>query len=113
MQAMTVDRSSAMYERLQMAIGDAANFDKVKQAIESAFSSGRVTEFLKSLESSRLRIRDFEKVLGAGKLGVGTAAEYAKLPDGDQGQIRELYLASLEQVQISLRDKFFKLYAYY
>ncbi len=112
-QAMTIDRSSAMYERQPMALGDAAAFSKVKQAIESAFSSGRVAEFLKSLEQNRLRIRDFEKVLGGGKLGAGTAGEYARLPSGDQGQIREFYLASLEQVQPNLRDKFFKLYAYY
>ena len=30
-----------------------------------------------------------------------------------QGQIRELYLASLEKVPVELRDKYFKLYAYY
>jgi hypothetical protein len=110
---MTVDRSSAMYERQPMAIGDAAAFGNVKQSIENAFSSGRVAEFLKSLERGGLRIRDFEKVLGSGKLGAGTAAEYMRLPNGDQGQIREFYLASLEQVQPNLRDKFFKLYAYY
>jgi hypothetical protein len=52
-------------------------------------------------------------VLNGGKLGVNAAAEYQKLTDGDQGQIREFYLASLEQVEPSLRDKYFKLYAYY
>jgi hypothetical protein len=102
-----------MYERQPMAIGDAVTFGVVKQAIESAFSSGRVAEFLKSLERDRMRIRDFEPVLGSGKLGAGTAANYAKLPNGDRGQIREFYLASLERVQPSLREKFFKLYAYY
>ena len=40
-------------------------------------------------------------------------AQYRKLSPSDQGQIRELYLASLEQVALPLRDRFFKLYAYY
>jgi hypothetical protein len=35
------------------------------------------------------------------------------LSNGDQGQIREFYLASLEKVDASLRDKHFKVYAYY
>ena len=41
-----------------------------------------------------------------------TAAEYGSLTNGDQGQIREFYLASLEQVSPELRSRFFKLYAY-
>jgi len=36
-----------------------------------------------------------------------------KLGNADQGQIREFYLASLERVTPELRQKFFKLYAYY
>ncbi len=72
-----------------------------------------VQEFLRSLEKAGLRVRDFEAVLAAGKLGGDTPAQYAKLSPSDQGQIRELYLASLEQVALPLRDKFFKLYAYY
>ena len=52
-------------------------------------------------------------MLKAGKLGANTQAEYDRLTDGDQGQIREFYLASLEQVEVPLRDKYFKLYAYY
>jgi len=35
------------------------------------------------------------------------------LTGGDQGQIREFYLASLEKVELALRDKYFKVYAYY
>ena len=85
----------------------------VKQAIESCFAAGTVNAFLKSLERASLRIREFEQVLTAGKLGPDTAAKYAKLDNGDQGQIREFYLAKLEQVDLALRDKYFKLYAYY
>jgi len=96
-----------------MGVQDAATFGAVKHAVESAFSSGRIEEFLRSLERGKLRIRDWQAVLHAGKLGANTRAEYERLTDGDQGQIREFYLASLEQVQVALRDKFFKLYAYY
>ena len=82
-------------------------------AIEASFSTGRVAEFLKSLTGSSLRIRDFESVLNRGLLGAETKADYGKLGNADQGQIREFYLASLERVPADLRQKYFKLYAYY
>ena len=108
-----VDRTTALYKRPPMDIVDAATFAEVKKTIESSFAPGNVETFLKLLERSGLRIRSFEAVLNGGKLGAGAAAQYAKLSNGDQGQIREFYLASLEQVDLALRDKFFKLYAYY
>jgi hypothetical protein len=108
-----VDRSSALYERPAMSILDQPTFDAVKAAIEDAFAPRQVENFLRSLENSGLRIRSFEAVLAGGKLGTGTAALYGKLSNGDQGQIREFYLASLERVELALRDKHFKLYAYY
>jgi len=104
---------SSLFEQPVLAVTDPQTFAAVKGAIESSFSSGQVAKFLRSLERSKLRIRDFETVLAKGYLGAGTAAEYNRLSDGDQGQIRELYLASLEQVAPELREKFFKLYAYY
>jgi hypothetical protein len=104
---------SSMYQQPVLPISDPQTFNAVKGAIEASFASGHVAEFLKSLERSRLRIRDFEDVLGKGNLGASTAAEYSRLGNADQGQIRELYLASLEQVAPELREKFFKLYAYY
>ena len=104
---------SSMYQQPVLPIADPQTFNVVKSAIESSFSSSQVAEFLKSLERSRLRIRDFEDVLRKGNLGASTASEYNRLGNADQGQIRELYLASLEQVAPELREKFFKLYAYY
>jgi hypothetical protein len=104
---------SSLYQQPVLAISDPETFNAVKAAIDTSFSSGRVADFLKSLEQSRLRIRDFETVLGKGHLGAATAAQYGRLGNSDQGQIRELYLASLEQVAPELREKFFKLYAYY
>ena len=108
-----VDRTTALYERPAMDIVDATTFAEVKQAIASAFAPGNVEKFLKSVARASVRIRSFEAVLQAGLLGKETTAKYQKLSNGDQGQIREFYLASVEQVEVKLRDKHFKIYAYY
>ena len=108
-----VDRTTALYERPAMDIVDATTFAEVKQTIASAFAPANVEKFLKSVGRGGMRIRSFETVLNAGKLGAGAAALYAKLSNGDQGQIREFYLASVEKVEVALRDKHFKIYAYY
>ena len=112
-QDFQVDRTTALYERPVMSIVDAAAFGTVRQAVETSFAAEHVEKFLKSVERAGLRIRNFEAVLKAGKLGAGAEAEYTKLDNADQGQIREFYLASLEKVDLALRDRFFKLYAYY
>ena len=104
---------SALHQQAVLTVSDPATFHSVQGAIDQSFSSAKVQSFLKSLSSGGLRIRDFEKVLKAGKLGAKTEAEYGKLDNSDQGQIREHYLASLEKVDLDLRDKYFKLYAYY
>ncbi len=102
-----------MYQQAAIPVADPETFGSVRQAIASSFSAAQVPEFLRSLDRATLRIRDFETVLSRGMLGPATASAYAKLSNGDQGQIRELYLASLEQVAPELRNRFFKLYAYY
>jgi hypothetical protein len=104
---------STTYEKPVMPVEDAQVFNAVKTAIESSFSSSKAADFFKSLSRAGLRVRDFETVLKQGLLGASTAAQYNGLGNGDQGQIREFYLASLEQVAPELREKFFKLYAYY
>ena len=101
------------FEQPVLAIVDPQSFGKVRSAIEGSFSSGRVADFLKSLARGSMRIRDFESVIRKGLLGAGVDAEYTKLGNGDQGQIREYYLDSLERVPADLRQRFFKLYAYY
>jgi hypothetical protein len=104
---------STLKEQPILPIADPVAFGAVKTAIETSFSSGKVREFLRSLERRNVRIRDFEEVLSKGLLGPKTEAEYKRLPDGDQGQIREFYLASLEKVAPELRQQFFRLYSYY
>ncbi len=101
------------FEQPIMPVADPQSFSAVRTAIEGSFAASRVAEFLKALSRQGTRIRDFETVLRKGLLGTPTQAEYIKLGNGDQGQIRELYLASLERVPAELRQKFFKLYAYY
>ncbi len=104
---------SATYQQAILTIQDPDTFQSVRESIASAFSSPRAAEFLKSVERASLRIRHFEDVLARGLLGASTGAAYNRLQPGDQGQIREFYLASLEHVSLDLRDRFFKLYAYY
>ena len=104
---------STGYQQAVLEVVDPPTFGSVRGSVEAAFSTPRVAAFLKSLERAGLRIRDFETVLKTGKLGTETVAQYGRLENPDQGQIREFYLASLEKVAPELRQKFFKLYAYY
>ena len=102
-----------MYEKPELQVIDPQSFGAVKAAIETSFSATRAADFFKSLVRASVRVRDFESVLTKGLLGNAAIAEYNRLGNGDQGQIREFYLASLERVAPELREKFFKLYAYY
>ncbi len=102
-----------MYEQAAIAVANHQVFGSVKGAIDAAFSSATVDRFLRSLERGKLRIRQFEEVAEAGKLGTHTAGEYKQLGDGDQGMIREHYLSTLEKVDPTLRAKYLKVYAYY
>ena len=104
---------SALHEQAVIPVADPEAFEAVRAAVQTAFSVARVKDFLKSIARAGLRIRDFELVLRKGLLGAATTSQYGTLGNGDQGQIREFYLASLEKVAPELRDKFFKLYAYY
>ena len=102
-----------MYEQATIAVENQSGFGAVKSAIDDSFSNGKISDFLKSLERSKLRIRHFEEVAAAGKLGPQVSATYGSLGDGDQGMIREHYLSTLEKVDPELRRKYLKVYAYY
>jgi hypothetical protein len=104
---------SATYQQAVLTIQDPHVFGVVREAIASAFSPAGAADFLKSIDRASLRVRNFEGVVEKGLLGASTSAEYKRLAPGDQGQIREFYLASLEHVSLDLRDRFFQLYAYY
>jgi hypothetical protein len=102
-----------MYEQATIAVENQQAFDAVKSAIDNSFSSAKVSDFLKSLDRSKLRIREFEEVLAAGKLGSNADQAYKSLNNGDQGMIREHYLSTLEKVDPAYRQKYLKVYAYY
>jgi hypothetical protein len=104
---------SALHEQAVIPVADPEAFGVVKAGIETAFSPARVEDFLKATARAGLRIRDFELVLRKGLLGAPVAGEYSRLGNADQGQLREFYLASLEQVAPELRTRYFKLYSYY
>ena len=104
---------TALHEQAVIPVSDPQAFGAVRSAIETAFSSAKVKDFLKSVARAGLRIRDFELVLRKGILGPSANDQYGHLGNGDQGQIREFYLASLEKVAPELRAKFLKLYSYY
>ena len=101
------------FDQPVLPIADPDRYKAVHAAIDAAFSSAKVSTFLQSLSSHSVRIRDFESVIANGLLGQNIKSEYNNLGNADQGQIREFYLASLEKVAPALREKFFKLYAYY
>ena len=102
-----------MFEQPVLEVQDHASFAVVHGAIERALSPAGARGYLKQLSRHRLRARDFEGVLAAGLLGGPAGEAYARLGDLDRGQIREFYLASVEQVAPELRAEFLKVYAYY
>ncbi len=103
----------SLHEQPLLTVADPLRYQAVKSAIHEAFSPPQAAAFLKSVERAGLRIRDYEAVLGRGLVGDAARAAYDSLGNSDQGQLREFYLASLERIPPILRDKFFKLYAYY
>ena len=97
-----------MFEKPVLGIEDTASHDVVRSAIQSVLSSNAAGKFLKQIESQRLRVRDFETVLAKGLLGQEAIAAYGRLGNLDRGQIRELYLESVEHVAPELRAKYLK-----
>jgi hypothetical protein len=102
-----------MFEKPVLGVEDGPSFDVVRSAIQAAFAPAVAGRFLKQVDAQRLRVRDFEAVLDKGLLGQEAIAAYGQLGNLDRGQIRELYLASVEHVAPELRAKYLKVYAYY
>ena len=102
-----------MFVQTVLPIEDEAHFAAVKASLEPLFASGNVAGYLKRVQRSKLRVRDFEGLLQRGLLGAATADAYQALGDSDRGQARELYLSLVETVVPELRRRFLKVYAYY
>ena len=113
--------SEAMFQQAGIPIEKGAEFERLKAGIERVFSPAVVERFLQKLESKGIRIRQFEKVLDKKVLEGfdpqlrqrGARKLYDGLSVGDQAQMRELYLRTLEQVDDALRQKFYKIYVMY
>ena len=102
-----------MFEQAVIPVQDEKTFAEVRQALDDAFAPAHVSGFLRKVSGAKLRVRQFEAILGQGILGKPAQASYAKLGDADRGQIREQYLRRIEQVAPEVRQKFFRLYAQY
>ena len=102
-----------MFQQAALPIENPAVFEPVKAAIEAAFAPPSVGKFLQRVERAKLRVRDFEQIRDHGLLGDVVKTGYVQLGDSDRGQVRELYLHSVEQVATELRGKYLKVYAYY
>ena len=102
-----------MFVQAVLPIEDEARFATVKSSLETLFSSSNIAGYLKRVQRSGLRVRDFEGLLGRGVLGKSMAEAYRALGDSDRGQVRELYLLLVEHVPGELRNRFLKIYAYY
>ena len=113
--------AEATFRQSGIPIEKVAEFEELKSGIQRVFSPAVVERFFRRLESKGVRIRQFETVLDKKLLEgfdpqleqKGTRKLYEALSVADQAQIRELYLRSLEQVDDSLRTKFYKIYVMY
>jgi len=105
------------FEQASIAI-QSAEFERLKDLISKALNKDNVSKFMKSIDSNGLLVRHFEEILNKGLLnkiisGSDSALElYKKMPASDQGQLREFYLTRIEEVDIEIRRKFQKIYAY-
>jgi hypothetical protein len=108
------------FEQAAIKIEKAQEFAKLQGAIEQVFLPETAERFLKQMDRTGIRVRDFDGVLAkrllegvTGEAGLGAQQLYQSLPVSDQAQMRELYLSKLETVEQSLRHRFKTLYQYY
>ena len=110
------------FEQATIKVERETEFEQLKGAISRVFAR-QVEGFLKQLQRSGKRVRDFEAVVANGLLErvdealakSGTTAQrlYQALTVSDHGQMREFYLSKIEEVEPALRARFQKLYRYY
>src|SRR6266568_8144151 len=102
-----------MFEQAGIAVRDEKGYAELHALIDTAFDQRDVEVFLDRVIRYKLRIRNYEAVLGRGLLGKEAVALYKALPVSDQGLTRERYLRLVEAVALELRQRYFKAYAYY
>jgi hypothetical protein len=102
-----------MFEQAAIAVEDKQGYARVHALIDAAFDARDVEVFLNRVKRAKLRIRDFEGVLERGLLGKEAGGFYQALPVSDQALTRERYLRLVEAVPQELRQRYFRVYAYY
>jgi hypothetical protein len=102
-----------MFEQVGIAVQNEEGYKKLHALIDAAFDSSQVEVFLNRVLRAKLRVRDYETILGRGFLGREAQTLYAALPVSDQGLTRERYLRLVESVPVELRQRYLKAYAYY
>jgi hypothetical protein len=115
--------SQVGYEQAGIAIERPEQFAALRSSIERAVSAANVEKFLKKLVSNSVNVRDFETVLNKKlleqvdahlvKSGTTALALWQQLTVADQGQMREFYLTTIEEIELGLRQKYNKIYRYY
>jgi cyclophilin family peptidyl-prolyl cis-trans isomerase len=111
------------FQQAGLKVEKLEEFEQLQSALTRVFSSQTVEGFLRLLQRKGVPIRDFERVVREGLLEAADPAAtkgsksarqlYEALTVSDQAQIRERYLTALEDVDLSLREKYRKLYRYY
>jgi hypothetical protein len=102
-----------MFEQAAIAVTDERDYGKLHALIDAAFDPREVDVLLHRVSRAGLRIRNFEEILKRGYLGREAIGLYASLPVSDQGLTRERYLRLVEKVPVELRQRYFRVYAYY
>jgi hypothetical protein len=114
-------RDVVSFQQVAIRVEKEQEFEELKGAIDRAFAPETVEKFLKGVRRSGARIRDLEAILARGVFEkaansaakLGTQKLYQALTVSDQAQVREFYLARVEEVEPRLRTKFQQLYRYY
>ena len=111
------------FEQATIKVEKETEFEELRSAIDRAFNPARVETFLRSLQGSGIRVRDWDSVLAKriiertdeslAKSEETALSLYQALSVSDQAQLREFYLSRIEGVDLALRTRFQKLYRYY
>ncbi|HKD01016.1 MAG TPA: hypothetical protein VKB77_01240 [Terriglobales bacterium] len=111
------------FEQAAIKVEKKKEFEELQAAIGRVFAPQKIEGFLKRVESSGIRIRDWDAILTKRVLeghdqvlarsGASAEALYRRLSLSDQAQMREFFLSRIEEVDEALRHKFKRLYQYY
>ena len=101
------------FEQAAIAVQDSDGYAQLHKLVDAAFDARDVEVFLSRAKRMKLRIRDYEAVVSRGLLGKDAPVLYKALPVSDQALTRERYLQLVEAVALELRQRYYKVYAYY